>query len=399
MSRDCIFTSESVTAGHPDKLCDQISDAIVGRFLRQDPLSRVVAECAVANGIVFVAVKLASRGSVDIPFTVREVIADTGYEHDGFNARACAVMTTLSEFDPREPAPVDEEELDDAAIERVTAREPVTVFGFACTHTPALMPMPIWLSHKLARQLAEACRAPLSYLNPDGKTQVAVELRDRRPSRIFSLTLAASRGGPGSEAAGAISLERLRRDLVEAVVEPAFVDEALRPDGRTRIDVNPDGLFGPGGPSAHSGLTGRKAADDTYGDYARHGSAALSGKDPTRIDRVAAYAARHAARNVVAASLAAECEVVLSYSIGQSRPVSVQVETFGTGRLAEEEILRRLQTVCDFRPAAIIRRFGLRRLPGRHPDGFYRKLGAYGQVGRPELDLPWEQDDLVDALT
>jgi S-adenosylmethionine synthetase len=394
MKKDFIFTSESVTEGHPDKLCDGISDAIVDRFLQQDPFSRVIVECAVATGILFVAARFASKAIVDLPSVARGLIAGAGYEDEGFNPKTCSIMTSLVEFDDGHDER-DEKEMTDAEIERIAVTDQVTVFGFACRQTPALMPLPIWLAHKLARRLAEVrARGTLSYLAPDGKTQAAVEYRRGRPERIHGLTLvAALRGGRDLPDAG-----RLREDLMERVVEPVFNDEPLRPDRRSRIFINPGGPWVGGGPAMHSGLTGRKTGIDTYGEYARESHSALSGKDPARIDRIGTYAARYAAKNVVAAGLADECEVQLSYAIGLSRPVSVQVETFGTGRLADAEITARVERTVDFRLAGIVRRFDLRHRPAADPLGFYRRLAAYGHVGRTDLDLPWEATDRADDL-
>jgi S-adenosylmethionine synthetase len=373
-------------------LCDRISDALVGQYLRRDPLARVTAECAVSTGVLFVAVRLGSSAVVDIPFAAREVIREVGYERDGFNAKDCTVMTTLSEFDRSSIETMDEMSMSNDDIDDVVARDQVTVFGFACTQTPSLMPLPVWLAHKLARCLCEARREHLPELLPDGKTQVSVEFHDRRPVRIHGLTVVTTlRNGRASDSS------RLRERIREFVIEPAFAREAIVPDARSRIDINPEGPFA-GGPAVHSGLTGRKTAVDTYGEYARHSGAALSGKDPSRIDRVGAYAARHAAKNVVAAGLASECEVQLTYAIGLSAPVSVQVETFGTATADEAEIERRVRAACDFRPAGIVRRFGLRRLPATRSDGFYAALAAYGHMGRNDVELPWEQTDLIDAL-
>jgi S-adenosylmethionine synthetase len=393
MKRDFIFSSESVTEGHPDKLCDRISDALVGQYLRRDPLARVIVECAVSSGILFVAIRHGSSAVIDIPFAAREVIRDVGYDRDGFNSRDCTVMTTLADIERSATDLVDEVTMNSEDIDRVVSRDPVTVFGFACTHTRSLMPLPLWLAHKLARQLAAARRDLLPELLPDGKTQVSVEFRDRRPARIHGLTIAMTLREPNDGAAA-----RLRARIRECVIDPVFADEEIVPDDHSRMAINPDGTFNAGGPAAHSGLTGRKTAVDTYGEYARHSGAALSGKDPSRIDRVGAYAARHAAKNVIAAGLASECEIGLTYSIGLSRPVSIQVETFGTSSIDEVEIERRVQAACDFRPAAIVRRFGLRRLPATRTDGFYATLAAYGHVGRTDIELPWERVDLVDAL-
>jgi len=387
MKSDYMFTSESVTEGHPDKLCDQIADAVVDRFLRQDPQARVLTECAVSNGILFVASRFASSATVDIPEAARQVIRQVGYTGEEFNAENCTVMTSLSQL-PRHDWR-DERELADAEIEAIPARDMANVFGFACDQTAALMPLPIWLAHKLARRLAAVrLQRQLPYLAPDGKTQVGVEYRHGRPFRIYSLTLVASQWK-----SLAVSPERLRDDLYALVVEPAFLDEPIKPDRGTAVFINPDGQLVDGGPASHSGLTGRKNAIDSYGEYSRQSESALSGKDPTRIDRVGAYAARHAAKNVVAAGLASACEVLLSYSIGQSRPVSVQVESFGTGLVSDPILAQRVLTHFDFRPAAIIRGFNLRQLPSQYRGGFYRRLAAYGQVGRMDLGLPWERTD------
>jgi S-adenosylmethionine synthetase len=388
-----VFTSESVTEGHPDKLCDQISDAFVDHILSRDPHARVVAECAVATSILFIAARFDTNVPIDFPSVAREVVGQVGYTDSQFNAKTCSILTSLREMAPDDLSRFDERNLSDEEIGRVVARNQVTVFGYACTQTPAFMPLPIWLAHKLARRLTSVrFQKLLPYLAPDGWTQVGVEYQDRMPSRIQSLTLIASTRGKEC------TLDGLQDDLMEAVVEPVFADEPLRPDGRTRIFINPDGLFHGGGPSMHSGLTGRKNAIDTYGEYSRHSGAALSGKDPLRIDRSGAYAARHAAKNVVAAGLAKECEVLLSYSIGLAEPVSIQVETFGTGTIPDDEITERLERFFDFRPAAILRQFNLRYLPAVVKGGFYRKLAAYGHVGRMDIGLPWELTDKAQLL-
>jgi S-adenosylmethionine synthetase len=391
---DFIFTSESVTDGHPDKLCDRISDALVDRYLQQDPLAVVAAECAVATGILFISVRFAADAGVDIPGVARSVIAASGYGGDGFDPKTCSIMTSLGEIPLSERRACDEADLDDAAIERIAAAHQVTVFGFACTQSPGFLPLPIWLAHKLARRLARVrADGSLGYLAPDGKTQVSVEYQDRRPTRIHGLTLTAA-----VDAGRAPSPRRLRDDLADHVVKPVFEDEDIRPDGRTQLFVNPGGPFLVGGPALHSGLTGRKIGVDTYGEYARQSGSALSGKDPGRIDRIGTYAARHAARTVVVAGLAEECEVQVSYAIGQARPVSLYVETFGTGVVADTEIADRLARHFDFRPAGIVRNLGLRGLPAARPRGFYGPLAAFGHVGRVDLDLPWERTDLADAL-
>ncbi|MGD8316694.1 MAG: methionine adenosyltransferase [Myxococcales bacterium] len=393
MTRNFLFTSESVTDGHPDKLCDQISDAIVDRYLQQDPLTNVVAETAVSKGIIFIAVHFASKGSVDIPGLAREVIRDIGYDDESFNARSCSVMTSLNEMPVNEELRVDERQLDHDAIERMVVTDHATVFGFACHQTESLLPLPIVLAHDLARQLDRArCDGGLSYLNPDGKTQVGIEYRENRPYRIHSITLVASqkRDGP--------SLSKLRDDLTEQVIEQTFAGREIRPDEKTSIWINPEGAIVLGGPRLHSGSTGRKTGVDTWGDYARSSGSALSGKDPTRIDRVGVYAARHAAKNVVAAGLADECEVQLSYSLGMPGPLTVRARTFGTGRVPNEEISKRIESVFDLRLGGILRELQLRWIPEQRKQDFYRRLACYGQVGRPELDLPWERTDAMAEL-
>jgi S-adenosylmethionine synthetase len=282
-------------------------------------------------------------------------------------------------------------------MDRLTVKHQVTVFGFACAQTPALMPLPIWLAHKLSRRLTSVrLQKLLPYLTPDGNTQVGVEYRDRRPFRIHSITVIAGQNRP--PAAGGPDGKQLQEDLKEAVIDFVFQEEDIKPDKDTYIFINPDGPLIGGGPAVHAGLTGRKTAIDTYGEYARHSGAALSGKDPSRIDRVGAYVARYAAKNVVAAGLADECEVQLSYSIGLSHPVSVQVETFGSGRIADDAIAAFLKTHVDFRLAGIIKQFNLRRLPSLTKGGFYRKLAVYGHVGRMDIGLPWEVTDKIPAL-
>jgi S-adenosylmethionine synthetase len=394
VSDDFIFTSESVTRGHPDKLCDQISDAIVDHFLRHDPQSSIVAECAISSGILFVSSHYASMAGFAIPEVARHVIRGVGYPKDVFDADACTIMTSFMDHTAKDYHPVNLDTMSDADLDGITAKHQVTVFGYACDQTDALMPLPVWLAHRLAHQLdREEVSGALSYLLPDAKAQVSIEFRDDQPARIHTITLVASQAS-----AEAVSPEQLHADLLERVVEPVLAKEKFRMDEGTKIFVNPEGPVIGGGPSAHSGLTGRKTGIDTYGEYARHSGAGLSGKDPMRIDRVGAYVARYAAKNVVAAGLARECEVQLSYSIGSPAPVSVRLRTFGTGQLDDEEIGQRVGQVFDFRLGAIVRDFGLRKLPARNPLGFYQKLAAYGQMGRIDLDVPWEHTDKVEAL-
>lgn len=391
-----MMTSESVTEGHPDKLCDQISDAIVDDYLRQDPSAQLVAECSMSTGIVMIAVKhQASDVSVDVADVARTVIRQVGYTPDVFDVDGCAVMTSLHPFPPNGRLQTkDERDLDEEELNRLTAKHQTSVFGFACTQTAALMPLPISLGHKLSRRLAEVRRSgDLEYLAPDGETQVGVEYEGTRARRIHSLTLIAAQREERHPKPAV-----LERDLLDHVVTPIFEDERIRPDSNTRIAINPEGKVVPGGPSLHAGLTGRKNGVDTYGAFARHSSAALSGKDPSRIDRTGAYAARYAAKNVVAAGLAEQCEICLSYSIGLAGPVSIQVETFGTGKLSDDEIAQRVENVFDFRVGAIVRNLRLRDLSCRHPSGIFRRLATYGHVGRMDLDLPWERTDRVDEL-
>ncbi|MBW4644287.1 MAG: methionine adenosyltransferase [Goleter apudmare HA4340-LM2] len=391
MKKDFMFTSESVTEGHPDKLCDQISDAIVDRFLQQDQYARVITECAVSTGIVFIAARFEPNANVDFTTIARQVIDQVGYEQSDFNGKTCSILTSLRELPSEHKHLFDEKSLSHEEIEQITVNNQATVFGFACNQTSAFMPLPIWLAHKLARQISDVRRHNiLPYLTPDGKTQVGVEYKNRRPYRIHSITIIASQNKAKKP-----DLQQLQHDIRENVIYPVFEDEDIKPDENTRIFINPDGAFIKGGPAVHAGLTGRKNAIDTYGEYSKHSGSALSGKDPIRIDRVGAYAARYAAKNVVAAQLADECEVQLSYSIGLSRPVSIQVETFGTGRISDEEITTLLEKHFDFRLAGIIKQFNLRYLPLLNKGGFYRKLAAYGHVGRTDIDLPWEKVDKV----
>lgn len=395
MKKDFIFSSESVTDGHPDKLCDQISDALVDHFLERDKHARIIAECAVSTSILFIAARFASQAAVDVPYVARKVISGIGYDRQqGFNARTCGVLTSLQELPVDEACCFEEHELSDEQIESFPAKNQVTVFGFACNQTPALMPLPIYLAHKTSKGISAARRSGvLPYLAPEAKTDVGVQYGNRLPQRIHSITITASQVERDTPA-----LEKLRSDIAEAVIEPVFRDEPVKPDRDTEIFINPEGPYSPGGPTAHSGLTGRKTAIDTYGEYSRHSGAALSGKDPLRIDRIGAYAARYAAKNVVAAGLAEECEVQLSYSIPRSRPVSIQVETFGTGKISDRKLAALIEKNFEFRLAGIICQFDLRNLPSLARGGFYRKLAAYGQMGRTEMDIPWERVDAAEKL-
>ena len=340
--------------------------------------------------------RFASEVKADIPTLARKVISQLGYQRPDFDAQTCSVLTSVQEYPPSADLYFNEKNLSEEEIEKIPVRQQATVFGFACRQSDVLMPLPIWLAHKLARQIIQAHKnKSIPYLSLDGKTQAGVEYRDRRPHRIHSLTLVVS----SSKAVDyQVSPQRLHDDIREAVILPAFAGEAIRPDEKTLISINPIENLMVGGPAVHSGLTGRKNDVDTYGDYSRQSANALSGKDPLRIDRIGVYAARYAAKNVVAAGLAEECEVQLSYSIGFAGPVSIQVETFGTGKKSDTKIAALLERHFDFRLAGILRDFNLRHLPSLNRGGFYRKLAAYGQVGRPDLNLPWEATDKVGVL-
>jgi S-adenosylmethionine synthetase len=393
MNNTGMFTSESVTDGHPDKLCDQISDAIVDRFLGQDPYARVRAECTISNAIIFIAARFASDARVDFSHLARKVIKRIGYDQPDFNAQMCSILSTPKALPLEKRVDFSEHDLTEKEISRIRVRDQVTVFGFACTQSPTLMPLPIWLSHKLARRLSHLQREKrYPYLMPDGKIQVGVEYVKRRPQRLHSITITASQLHEDRP-----SLKTLRSNIREAVIEPVFEDEDFKPDKHTRIFINPDGPF-LGGPTHHSGLTGRKNAIDTYGEYSRHSGKALSGKDPMRIDRSGAYAARYAAKNMVAAGLAEECEITLSYSIGVTHPVSLQVQTFGSGKLPDNELRKIVSQHFDFRLAGILRQFNLRHLPTGKVDGFYQKLAAFGHFGRNDMDLPWEETNKANQL-
>jgi S-adenosylmethionine synthetase len=382
MGGESVFVSESVTPGHPDKLCDLIADAVVDAVLRQDPLASAEVECAVASGIVFLAARLAARAAVDMPAIAREVLAEAGYAEPGpggFDARRCSILTSLTELPEEERA-----EEDPLADEHVNA------FGFACDDTPELMPMPIMLAHRVARGF-DAARAAgrLGALSPDAKAQVAVVYRDGKPVRIAAVTLIC-----GGEAAARAALPGLLR---AEVLAPALAGAPLGLDPATVLAVNPGGIARGGGPATHPGLTGRKPGMDSYGEFSRQPQAALSGKDPGRIDRLAAYAARWAAKNLVAAGLAARCEVHLCYAPGRAEPASLRVHGFGTARLPEAELAERLRAAADFRPGALLRRMGLRARAAAS-GGFLRALAVYGQVGRSDLDLPWEATELAPTL-
>ncbi len=393
MKQNFLFTSEAVAEGHPDRLCDMISDTVVDRFLRQDPYSRIVTECALSKGVVFIAARFASTANVDLPDVARSVIGPVGYRPEDFNATDCTVVTSLITMPPDQRAKSNELEMTDTEIEHLPASHQATIFGFACNQTPEMMPMPIMLANRLARKLTSARRKAINYLSPDCTVQVGIVYENAKPVHIHSITIVA-----GYQFRVKVDPVILREDLLTHVINPVLDEGPLGIDEGTEVFINPQGVFPKSGPAYHSGMTGRKSASDTYGGYARHNGAALSGKDPTRIDRVGVYAARYAAKNIVAAGLAEECEVQLSYSIGHAAPVSIQVQTFGTGAISDTAIKQRVEGNFDFRIGAIIRDFKLRYLPLDHVHGFYGKLPAHGHFANAQLDLPWERTDKCSLL-
>ena len=385
-----LFSNEIVFRGHPDKVCDQISDAVLDAIIAKDPTAHVACETVTTTGLVMVMGEISTTASVDIPAIARQVILDIGYngEDGNFNGRTCAVMTAIDEQSPDIAMGVncalEQRESDgDDPYDQIGAGDQGLMFGYACNETPELMPLPISLAHRLARRLTEVRKdGTLPYLRPDGKTQVTIEYDGTRPVRAEAIVVS-------SQHAAEISLQTMREDIIREVIRPVVPSELL--DDNTKIFVNPTGRFVVGGPQGDSGLTGRKIIVDTYGGYASHGGGAFSGKDPTKVDRSASYMARYAAKNLVAAGLADRCELQVAYAIGVARPVSVLVNTFGTGKYSDEQLAKAINRVFDFRPAAIIDTLQLRQ-------PIYRPLASLGHIGREDLNVQWEKTDRVEAL-
>ena len=409
--KNFLFTSESVTEGHPDKVCDQISDAILDEFLTKDPKSRVAAETTVTTGMALVAGEITSNCYVDIPTVVRNTIKSIGYngeEGGGFDYKTCAVLTSIDEQSTDIAGGVNKalEARDDSANTSkdetldIGAGDQGIMFGYACNETPELMPLPISLAHKLSFRLAEIRKQHLvDYLRPDGKSQVTVEYKNGKPYRIDTIVISTQHDPVIKGETDNQKIQKIiRNDMIELVVKPVFENYDIKPDESTKYLINPSGRFVIGGPQGDAGLTGRKIIVDTYGGYARHGGGAFSGKDPTKVDRSAAYAARWVAKNIVKAGLAEKCEIELAYAIGKSQPVSILVDTFNTGRIDDEELSEIVKETFDLRPAAIIKQFDLRNLPAKNGGKFYQKLAAYGHIGREDFFVPWEETQMTDVL-
>ncbi|MBR1754591.1 methionine adenosyltransferase [bacterium] len=410
-TKNFLFTSESVTEGHPDKVCDQISDAILDEFLTKDSKSRVAAETTVTTGMVLVCGEITSNCYVDIPSVVRNTIKNIGYDGEqggGFDYNTCAVLTSIDEQSVDISSGVnkalesrnDNADITSSETEELGAGDQGIMFGYACNETPELMPLPISLAHKLSYRLTQVRKdGLLDYLRPDGKSQVTVEYVDGKPARIHTILISTQHN---PEINGETDNQKIQAtintDLKKYVIDYVFENETLKPDENTVILINPSGRFVIGGPQGDSGLTGRKIIVDTYGGYSRHGGGAFSGKDPTKVDRSAAYASRWVAKNIVAAGLAEKCEIELAYAIGVAEPISILVDTFGTGICDDEKICELVKSNFDLRPAGIIKQFDLRNLPAKNDGKFYQKLAAYGHMGRTDFYVPWEDTSVADKL-
>lgn len=411
VSKNYLFTSESVTEGHPDKVCDQISDAILDEFLTKDPKSRVAAETTVTTGLALVCGEISSDCYVDIPQVVRQTIKNIGYagaNGGGFDYKTCAVLTSIDEQSTDIAGGVnkaletrkDNADTSTSETEDIGAGDQGIMFGYACNETPELMPLPINLAHKLSYRLAKVRKKGiLDYLRPDGKSQVTVEYKDGKPARIHTILISTQHDPVIGTISDNEKIQKIiAKDLKEQVIEHVFKKEKIKPDKDTKILINPSGRFVIGGPQGDAGLTGRKIIVDTYGGYSRHGGGAFSGKDPTKVDRSAAYAARYVAKNIVASGLAEKCEIELAYAIGVAEPISVLVDTFGTGKISDENLSELVSKNFDLRPQGIINKFDLRGLPAKNGGTFYQKIAAYGHFGRTDLDIPWEETDKIDIL-
>ena len=410
-SKNFLFTSESVTEGHPDKVCDQISDAILDEFLTKDNKSRVAAETTVTTGMALVCGEITSDCYVDIPQVVRNTIKNIGYIGEnggGFDYKTCAVLTSIDEQSTDIAGGVNKAlesrnnnaDTSNSETEDIGAGDQGIMFGYACNETPELMPLPISLAHKLSYRLSRVRKKGIvDYLRPDGKSQVTVEYVDGKPSRIHTILISTQHDPViGTESDNQKVQAIIEKDLKEHVINYVFKNETIKPDENSIILINPSGRFVIGGPQGDAGLTGRKIIVDTYGGYSRHGGGAFSGKDPTKVDRSAAYAARYVAKNIVKAGLAEKCEIELAYAIGVAEPISVLVDTFGTGKISDEDLSELVSKNFDLRPVGIINKFDLRNLPAKNGGKFYQKLAAYGHMGRTDLEVPWEETDKAETL-
>ena len=407
MTRRYLFTSESVTEGHPDKICDQISDTILNALLEQDSTSRVAAEVVVNTGLVLITGEITSKANVNYMDLARKKIAEIGYTDavNGFSSNSCSILVALDEQSADiaqgvNTAHESRQEDSEEQFDKIGAGDQGIMFGFACDETPELMPLPISLAHRIARRLAVVRKTGLlPYLRPDGKTQVSIVYEDGKPVGIDTILISTQHTPTIGDITDEAAVQaKIKQDLWDSVVEAVFGDIDIKPSEQTRFLVNPTGKFVIGGPQGDSGLTGRKIIVDTYGGYSRHGGGAFSGKDPTKVDRSAAYACRYVAKNIVAAGLAEKCEVQLSYAIGVARPVSIMIETFGTGKVDEQTLLELVQKHFELRPAGIIHAFNLRKLSNERGGRFYQDIAAYGHFGRTDLDLPWENTDKAQIL-